>query len=69
MDVTVSPKYQIVIPKAIREKHGIQAGDHLVIGEWMGGLRLFKPKSLDELVGSVSLSDSSIEDEPERDLT
>ena len=34
--VTVSPKYQIVIPKAVREKYSLRPGDKGEVIEWDG---------------------------------
>jgi AbrB family looped-hinge helix DNA binding protein len=34
--VTVSPKYQIVIPQEVRERMGIRPGQKVTFIEWMG---------------------------------
>jgi len=49
--VTVSPKYQIVIPKELREKLGLRPGQKLLIYEQEGTLRLVSPRPLRELRG------------------
>ncbi len=49
--VTVSPKYQIVIPKKLRERLGIRPGQKLLIFERDGAVRLVTPRPLRELVG------------------
>lgn len=49
--VTISPKYQIVIPKELREKLGLRPGQKLFIYEQDGTLRLVSPRPLRELRG------------------
>lgn len=39
---TVSPKFQISLPKALRERLGLKPGDHLVVEEHEGNL-ILKP--------------------------
>jgi AbrB family looped-hinge helix DNA binding protein len=41
--VTVSPKYQVVIPKAIRERAGIRPGEKLLIVSYDGRIELVRP--------------------------
>ena len=38
--VTVSPKYQIVIPQDVRERMGIKPGQKVTFVEWMGGFAI-----------------------------
>lgn len=64
MQVTVSPKYQIAIPKEIREQFGIKAGMQLELMVWNGTLRLVPLRTIDELYGSMpELPDFVREDE------
>ena len=49
--VKVSPKFQVVIPKAIREKLNIQAGQELLVYILDGKLRIEPPRSIKELRG------------------
>jgi len=49
--VKVSPKYQIVIPKAIREEMRLQPGQELFLYLQDGTLRLNPPSSIRELRG------------------
>lgn len=50
-EVTVSPKYQIVIPKNVRELLKIKPGQKLQVLAVMGELRLYVPKSIASLKG------------------
>jgi AbrB family looped-hinge helix DNA binding protein len=49
--VTVSPKFQIVIPKPVREKLNIHAGQELLVYAFDGALRIEIPKPITELRG------------------
>jgi AbrB family looped-hinge helix DNA binding protein len=49
--VTVSPKYQIVIPKELRERLDLQPGQKLFMYEVEGSLYLDLPKPIEELRG------------------
>jgi AbrB family looped-hinge helix DNA binding protein len=49
--VTVSPKFQIVIPKELREKLSLKAGEQLFMYEQQGSLRVERKRSLQELRG------------------
>jgi len=49
--VKVSPKFQVVIPKAIREELKIEAGQELLIYSFEGSLRLDLRRPIKELRG------------------
>ena len=49
--VTVSPKYQIVLPKEVREKLHLKPGQKLVVFAMNGGIRVEVPRSIRELRG------------------
>ena len=49
--VTVSPKFQVVIPKRIREQLELIPGEKLQIYIIGGDLRLIRPRSLKSLRG------------------
>ncbi len=49
--VTVSPKFQVVIPKALRERLKLRPGQKLLIYEQDGSLRLEPPRPITELRG------------------
>jgi AbrB family looped-hinge helix DNA binding protein len=49
--VTVSPKFQIVIPKAIRNELRIEPGQELVMFSLDGAIRLLPHRSIKELRG------------------
>ncbi len=69
--ITVSSKYQIVIPKDARQKLGIKPGTRLCVEEERGGLRLVKEPTLEEIRGLLKgmvWEESDVRDETERAL-
>jgi AbrB family looped-hinge helix DNA binding protein len=49
--VTVSPKYQVVIPKAVREALNLRPGQKLQIIEYAGRIELIPERDIKELRG------------------
>jgi AbrB family looped-hinge helix DNA binding protein len=49
--VTVSPKYQIVIPKKVREALKLEPGQELQVYTIDGVIRLARPRSIKQLRG------------------
>jgi AbrB family looped-hinge helix DNA binding protein len=69
--VTVSSKYQIVIPKEARRKLGISSGTKLQAIAEASGLRLVKEPSIDEISGllrGMAVQDFDIRNEEDREL-
>ncbi|MCB0877854.1 MAG: AbrB/MazE/SpoVT family DNA-binding domain-containing protein [Thermoleophilia bacterium] len=52
--VVVSSKYQVVIPKEVRERHGFKPGDKVVWFESGSGLKLIKPMTWEESAGCLA---------------
>ena len=66
--VTVSPKFQVVIPLAVRQRMKLQPGTKLVVVEFNGGLRLLPLQAPAALRGIARGIDTRIEREPDRPL-
>ena len=68
MDVTtLSSKFQIVIPKSIREKMNLTAGQRVVFIPYRNSARMVIVPSAEEAFGSLKGIDTNIErDEEER---
>jgi AbrB family looped-hinge helix DNA binding protein len=69
--VTVSSKYQIVIPQEARQKLGIRSGTKLQVISEQSGLRLVKEPSIDEIRGllaGLEVRDAEMRDEEDRRL-
>ena len=64
--VTVSPKYQVVIPKAIREELGLRAGQKLQALVFDGRIELIPVEAPSELRGFLPGLDTRVEREDDR---
>lgn len=49
--VKVSPKFQVVIPKKVREELKLEPGQELQVYVLDGTIRLHKPRSIKDLYG------------------
>ena len=49
--VTVSPKYQVVIPKTIREALNLRPGQKMQVVEYAGRIELIPERDIKELRG------------------
>jgi AbrB family looped-hinge helix DNA binding protein len=67
IEVTISPKYQVVIPKAIREELGLKAGQKLIALAKAGVVYLIPATPMGRLKGIARGMDlSSLRDETDR---
>ena len=66
--VTVSPKFQVVIPLAVRERLRLQPGARLMVVEFSGGLRLMPVLPAAALRGIARGIDTRVHREPDRPL-
>ena len=64
--VTVSPKYQVVIPKDVREQLGIIPGQKMQLMIYQGRIELIPLGPMEELRGFLKGIDTTIEREPDR---
>lgn len=64
--VTVSPKYQVVIPQAVRESAGIKPGTKMMVIELGGVIRLMPVKPAAAYRGIAPGIDTTIPSEPDR---
>ena len=64
--VTVSPKYQIVIPKEIRESMGIFSGQKIQIMSYQGRIELIPLRPMKEMKGFLEGIDTSVVREEDR---
>ena len=64
--VTVSPKYQIVIPKAIREALEIYPGQKVQVIRYQNRIELIPVRSITAARGFLKGIDTSIEREADR---
>ncbi|MDP2100265.1 MAG: AbrB/MazE/SpoVT family DNA-binding domain-containing protein [Gallionella sp.] len=64
--VTVSPKYQIVIPKDIRESMGIVSGQKVQVISYQGRIEVIPLKPMTEMRGFLTDIDTTIDREEDR---
>ncbi|MBU1055588.1 MAG: AbrB/MazE/SpoVT family DNA-binding domain-containing protein [Proteobacteria bacterium] len=64
--VTVSPKFQVVIPKLIRETMRLRPGQKLTVIEYEGRIELIPDKDISDLRGFIKGIDTEFERESDR---
>ena len=64
--VTISPKYQVVIPKAVREKLALKPGQKVRAIAYEGRVELIPVRPLRELKGFLQGIDTEVEREEDR---
>ena len=66
--VKVSPKYQVVIPKEVRESMGIKPGQEVAVLRYRGRIELIPMSPVKEMRGFLRGVDSSIGRETDREI-
>ncbi len=66
--VKVSPKYQVVIPKGVREALGIRPGQEVAVLRYRGRVELIPMEPVKQMRGFLGGVDSTIEREPDREI-
>jgi AbrB family looped-hinge helix DNA binding protein len=64
--LTISPKFQVVIPKAIRERMGLKAGQKVQALVYDDRIELIPLRKAKELRGFLKGIDTTIDREPDR---
>jgi len=64
--VTVSPKYQVVIPKNIRKALGIRVGQKIQVVVYQGRIELVPVTPVEKLRGFARGIDTSVQREADR---
>ena len=65
-EVTVSPKFQVVIPRKVRESLHIQPGQKIQVIQYEGRVELIPIRPMGEARGFLAGIDTAIEREPDR---
>ena len=66
--VKISPKFQVVIPKAVRESLGLVAGQRLQVVQYGDRIELVPVRDIREMRGWLAGIDTRVEREPDRPL-
>jgi AbrB family looped-hinge helix DNA binding protein len=64
--VLVSPKFQIVIPRAVREALSIRPGQRVQVVQYEDRIELIPIKPMREMRGFLRGIDTTVEREPDR---
>ena len=64
--VTVSPKFQVVIPREIREALGIQPGQKVQVLQYQNRIEFIPVRPIEQMRGFLSGIDTTIEREQDR---
>ena len=64
--VTVSPKYQVVIPKAVRESLQLRPGQKMRVIEYDGRIEFIPERDINELRGFLKGINTEFEREEDR---
>ena len=64
--VTVSPKYQVVIPSAVRRSLGIRPGQKIQVIRYGNRIELIPLRPIEEMRGFLKGMDTTVEREPDR---
>ncbi len=66
MTITISPKFQIVIPKPIRDLLGLRPGQKVQAIAYEDRIELIPIRRMKEMRGFLRGMDTSVEREPDR---
>jgi len=64
--VTVSPKFQVVIPRPVREALGVRPGQKMQVIEYDGRIEFIPERDITELRGFLKGINTDIEREEDR---
>jgi len=64
--VTVSPKYQVVIPKTVRDSLNLRPGQKMQVIEYAGRIELVPERNIKELRGFVKGINTEFKREADR---
>ena len=64
--VTVSPKFQIVIPREVRQAFDLRPGDKLQVFQYDKRIQLVLVRPIREMRGFLRGLDTTVEREPDR---
>jgi AbrB family looped-hinge helix DNA binding protein len=64
--VTISPKFQVVIPRKVRESLGIQPGQKVQVIRYEDRIELIPVRPVRETRGFLEGIDTGVEREPDR---
>jgi AbrB family looped-hinge helix DNA binding protein len=64
--VTVSPKFQVVIPREVRDSLGLQPGEQLQVFRYGDRIELVPVRPIRQMRGFLKGIDTTVERDPDR---
>jgi AbrB family looped-hinge helix DNA binding protein len=64
--VTLSPKFQVVIPREVRDSLGLQPGEQLQVFRYGDRIELVRVRPIREMRGFLKGIDTTVERDPDR---
>lgn len=64
--VTISPEYEVAIPRAICDKLRLQPGHRMLVFAFDGRIEMIPERDIEELRGCLSGIDDTFDREPDR---
>lgn len=64
--VTISPKFQVVIPRVVREAMGLEPGTKVMVFQYEGRIELIPAQAPSTMKGFLKGMNTTIEKEPDR---
>lgn len=64
--VTVSPKFQVVIPREVREALSLQPGEKLQVFQYENRIELIPVRPIREMRGFLKGIDTTVDRDPDR---
>ena len=64
--VTVSPKFQLVIPREIREAMGLRAGEKVQVFRYENRIELIPVRKMKQMRGFLQGIDTTVDRDPDR---
>ena len=66
--VKISPRFQVLIPKDVREQLGLKAGQHLHVVPYRNRIELVPVQDIKEMRGFLRGMETRFEREPDREI-
>lgn len=66
--VKLSPKYQVMIPRPVREAMGLRPGQEVAVMRYRGRIELVPMSPVSEMRGMLQGIEATVDGEPDREL-
>ncbi len=66
--VKLSPKYQVMIPRSVREAMGLRPGQEVAVMRYRGRIELVPMRPVSEMRGMLRGIETTVDEEKDREL-